>query len=163
MANLHQRDRNEIWPAILQVFALAIFSGILSDCGGAMTSANGGPPPVVPSAMITLCDDGVSGCPAATTFNVGSTRDVLIKVTWERLSQGSHVQTLEIMMPGGGLYQSTQAAVFTDAPVSGTFQTTWVLPVAGTWIQQRNISGDWMIRVSLDGQVINSQMAQINP
>jgi hypothetical protein len=80
-----------------------------------------------------------------------------------RAAQGSRVQTLEIMMPGGGLYQSTQAAVFTDAPASGTFQTTRVLPVAGTWIQQRNMTGDWMIRVSLDGQVINSQMVQVNP
>jgi hypothetical protein len=163
MAILHQHDKNEFRLLISQALALVVLCGGLFGCGGAMTSANGGPPPVVPSAMITLCDDGVSGCPAATTFNVGSTRDVLIKVTWEGLSQGSHVQTLEIMMPGGGLYQSTQAAVFTDAPVSGTFQTTRVLPVAGTWIQQRNISGEWMIRVSLDDQVVNSQMVQINP
>jgi hypothetical protein len=163
MAILQQSGTHGIWLAISRILALAMLSGILSGCGGTMTSANGGPPPVVPSAMIAFCDDGVSGCPAASTFNVGSTRDVLINVSWEGLSQGSHVQTLEILLPGGGLYQSTQAAVFTDAPVSGTFQTTRVLPVAGTWIQQRNITGDWMIRVSLDGQVVNSQMVQINP
>ena len=149
--------------AISAVLAIVLLVALLAGCGGAMTSGNGGgPPPVVPSAMISFCDDGISGCPAATTFQVGSTRDVMIKVSWEGLDEGSHVQTLEILMPGGGLYQSTQAALFAGA-APGTFQTTRVLPVAGTWIQQRNITGEWIVRASLDGQVINSQAVQINP
>jgi hypothetical protein len=130
---------------------------------GSSTANGGGPPPLVPSAAITFCDDGSPNCPSATSFHVASVRDVVIKVSWDNLPQGNHVQTLEIMIPGGGLYQSTQTAFLTDSSSSGLFAATRVLPVAGAWIQQRQMTGDWLVRVSLDGQVVASQILALNP
>lgn len=136
----------------------------LSSCQMGTTSASGGgPPPPVPSAMLTLCDDGDAACAPGTSFSVASLRDLVIKVTWENIPEGNHVQALEIMIPGGGLYQSTQTAFLTDSSSSGSFVVTRMLPVAGTWIQQRRLTGDWLLRVSLDGQVITSQMVALNP
>jgi hypothetical protein len=136
----------------------------LSSCQTGTTSANGGgPPPLVPSAMLTFCDDGTPTCTPGTSFSVASLRDLVIKVTWENIPEGNHVQTLEIMIPGGGLYQSTQTAFLTDSSSAGSFAVMRMLPVAGTWIPQRQITGDWLMRVSLDEQVVTSQMVALNP
>jgi hypothetical protein len=40
--------------------------------------------------------------------------------------------------------------------------TTRTLP-AGAWISQRRITGEWSVRVSLDGKAITSQAVQLNP
>ncbi|MGH9714366.1 MAG: hypothetical protein ACRD5M_13800 [Candidatus Acidiferrales bacterium] len=136
----------------------------LSSCQMGSASANGGgPPPLVPSAIVSFCDDGNPSCTPGTSFSVATLRDLVIKVTWEHVPDGNHVQTLEIMMPGGGLYQSTQTAFLTDSTSAHSLATTRLLPVAGTWIPQRQITGDWLVRVSLDGQVITSQMVAFNP
>jgi hypothetical protein len=149
---------------ILGITAVLLFAVGSSGCMGS-SSANGGgpPPPLVPSAVLTFCDDGGPDCTPATSFSVAAVRDVVIKVSWDNLPAGNHVQTLEILIPGGGLYQSTQTAFLTDASSSGLFAATRVLPVAGAWIQQRQITGDWLVRVSLDDQVVTSQMVALNP
>jgi hypothetical protein len=156
--NTRWNRKNIRWMAIVPVIALG-----LSGCMGSSTANGGGPPPLVPSAVITFCDDGTSNCPSASSFSVASVRDVVIKVSWDNLPAGNHVQTLELLIPGGGLYQSTQTAFLTDASSSGLFAATRVLPVAGTWIQQRQITGDWLVRASLDDQVVASQMVALNP
>jgi hypothetical protein len=148
---------------IFGIAAVLLFAVGSSGCMGSSSADGGGPPPLVPSAAFTFCDDGGPDCTPATSFSVASVRDVVIKVSWDNLPIGNHVQTLEIMIPGGGLYQSTQTAFFTDALSSGLFAATRVLPVAGTWIQQRQITGDWLVRVSLDDQVVASQMVALNP
>jgi hypothetical protein len=148
---------------ILGIAAVLLFAVGSSGCIGSSSANGGGPPPLVPSAAFTFCDDGRPDCTPATSFSVASVRDVVIKVSWDNLSAGNHVQTLEIMIPGGGLYQSTQTAFLTDGSSSGSFAATRVLPVAGTWIQQRQITGDWLVRVSLDDQVVASQMVALNP
>jgi hypothetical protein len=145
---------------IAAVLLLAIGS---SGCMGSSSANSGPPPPPVPSALITFCDDGSSGCTPATSFSVAELRDLVIKVSWENIPDGNHLQTLEILIPGGGLYQSTQTAFLTDSSSSSSFATTRILPVAGTWIPQRQIIGDWIVRVSLDGMVITSQMVALNP
>ena len=145
---------------IAAVLLLAVGS---AGCMGSSSANGGGPPPLVPSAAFTFCDDGGPNCKPATSFSVASVRDVVIKVSWDNLPAGNHVQTLEIMIPGGGLYQATQTAFLTDSSSSGLFAATRVLPVAGTWIQQRQMTGNWLVRVSLDDQVVASQVVALNP
>lgn len=134
-----------------------------SSCMGNSTSANGGPPPPIPSAAISFCDDGTASCTPANSFSVASLRDLVININWENLPDGNHLQSLEILIPGGGLYQSTETAFLTESPSPHTFSAMRLLPVAGTWISQRQITGDWTVRVSLDGQLIATEMVQLNP
>jgi hypothetical protein len=149
---------------IALIVGVIFLASELSGCQMGTTSANGGgPPPPVPSAMISFCDDGDPSCATGTSFSVASLRDLVIKVTWENIPDGNHVQTLEILIPGGGLYQSTQNAFLTDSSSASPFAVTRLLPVAGTWIPQRQMTGEWLVRVSLDGQVITSQMVALNP
>jgi hypothetical protein len=148
---------------VLGIAALLLFAVGSSGCLGSSSANGGGPPPLVPSAMIAFSDDGTPDCTPATSFRVAEMRDLVIKVTWENLPAGNHLQTLEIMIPGGGLYQATRTAFLIDSSSSGTFATTRILSVAGTWIPQRQITGDWVVRASLDDQVIASQIVALNP
>jgi hypothetical protein len=149
--------------SLLGVVAVLLVTVALAGCMESSSANGGGPPPPVPSAAFTFCDDGDPVCTPASSFSVGSVRDLVIKISWDNLPPGNHVQTLEIVMPGGGLYQSTQTAFLTDSASSGLLASTRLLPVAGTWIQQRQMTGDWLVRVSLDDQVVASEMVALNP
>jgi len=162
---LIEQQPNTRWNRrnIFEIAAILLLAVGSVGCMGSSSANGGGPPPLVPSAAFTFCDDGGPDCTPATSFSVASVRDVVIKVSWDNLPAGNHVQTLEIMIPGGGLYQATQTAFLTDSSSSGLFAATRVLPVAGTWIQQRQMTGDWLVRVSLDDQVVASQVVALNP
>ena len=135
----------------------------ITFAGCQMTSADRAAPPAAPTATFTFCDHEASQCEAGAAFSVAATRDLEVEVSWQNVPAGNHVQTLEILAPGGNLYQQTQTPF--QAPESSTTPLVSIqtLPVAGTWIQQRNIMGGWTARVSLDGQVIATQTVGLTP
>jgi hypothetical protein len=149
--------------ALLGCAALCLAAGF-SACQTGMTSGNGGnPPPTVTGATVSFCDDGDGACTAATSFSVASLRDLVINVNWENLSAGNHTQMLEVLQPGGGLYQASQSSFLVSGASQSSLTMTRTLPVAGAWISQRRMTGEWSVRVSLDGKAITSQTVQINP
>jgi len=149
--------------ALLGCAALCLAAGF-SACQSGMTSGNGGnPPPPVTGATVSFCDDGDGACTAATSFSVASLRDLVISVNWENLSAGNHTQMLEVLQPGGGLYQASQSSFLVGGASQSSLTMTRSVPVAGTWISQRRMTGEWSVRVSLDGKAITSQTVQINP
>ena len=149
--------------ALLGSAALCLAAGF-SACQTGMTSGNGGnPPPPVTGATVSFCDDGDGACTAATSFSVASLRDLVISVNWENLSAGNHTQMLEVLQPGGGLYQASQSSFLVGGASQSSLTMTRSVPVAGTWISQRRMTGEWSVRVSLDGKAITSQTVQINP
>ena len=156
------QPRNERRTALLTCAAAAL-AVALSACQGATSANGGGPPPAPTDATISFCDDGAESCTPATSFSVKSMRDLVVSVNWENLSTGAHTQLLEISMPGGGLYQAGQTSFLVGDASQSTMTTTRTLPVAGTWISQRRITGEWSVRVSLDGNAISSQTVQLNP
>jgi hypothetical protein len=148
---------------IVRAACAAVALLLLSSCGGQTMAPIVGGPPLSPSATISFCDDGVEGCVAASTFSVAVVRDLVIKVSWQNVPPGNHVQGMEIMLPGGGLYQSNQTGIFIADAAPGSATTTRILPVGGTWISQRQLTGEWSVNASLDGQPRASQMVQFNP
>jgi hypothetical protein len=149
--------------ALLGCAALCLAAGF-SACQTGMTSGNGGnPPPPVTGATVSFCDNGDGACTAATSFSVASLRDLVISVNWENLSAGNHTQMLEVLQPGGGLYQASQSSFFAGGASQSSLTMTRTVPVAGTWISQRRMTGEWSVRVSLDGKTITSQTVQLNP
>jgi len=152
------------WRTALLGCAAACLAAGFSACQTGTTSGNGGtPPPPVTDATISFCDDGPGSCTPATSFSVASLRDLVISVNWENLSAGNHTQMLEIMQPDGGLYQATTSSFLVGNASQSSLTTTRSLPVAGAWISQRRITGEWSVRVSLDGNAITSQPVQLNP
>lgn len=134
-----------------------------SACQTGSTSTGGNPPPAVTDATVSFCDDGAESCTPATSFSIDSLRDLVVNVNWESLKPGSHTQMIEVMMPNGGLYQGGQSAFLVPDTSNGALTTTRIVPVAATWISQRHITGEWSVRVSLDGKAITTQTVQLNP
>jgi hypothetical protein len=149
---------NSIFLAAVVLFAALQFSGCQ------MTSADGGtPPPAAPSATFSFCDKEAPSCDNETSFSATATRDLEVKVSWQNVPAGSHVQTLEILLPGGNLYQQTQMTFGVQQGFDQPMVAIQTLPVAGTWIQQRHLLGQWTARVSLDGQLIATQTVELTP
>jgi len=129
-----------------------------------MTSADGGtPPPAAPSATFSFCDKEAPSCDNDTSFSATATRDLEVKLSWQNVPAGSHVQPLEILLPGGNLYQQTQMTFGVQQGFDQPMVAIQTLPVAGTWIQQRHLLGQWTARVSLDGQLIATQTVELTP
>lgn len=123
----------------------------------ATTSKKHPPAPAAPVATIHFCGNDVYSSaicdPADNAFSVNTTRDITMFVSWQNVT-GTHVQKLVFIMPNGDPYQA----------ISTTFDTTTgqglqaitpptvsnVLPVSGTWIQQRGITGAWTVQIFLD-------------
>src|ERR1700689_2462938 len=100
-----QSYRNSMFLAAVVLLAALQFSGCQ------MTSADGGtPPPAAPSATFSFCDKEAPSCDNETSFSATATRDLEVKVSWQNVPVGNHIQTLEILLPGGNLYQQTQMA-----------------------------------------------------
>jgi hypothetical protein len=157
-------NKKHFGNTILLAGAVALISIGFSACQMAMTSADGGTPAVSPpSATFLFCDKEASGCSGETSFSAAATRDLEVKVSWKNVPAGNHVQTLEILLPGGNLYQQTQMAFGVPQGSNEPLVAIQTLPVAGTWIQQRNMMGEWTARVSLDGQVVTTQTLELTP
>ena len=114
-------------------------------------------------ATFSFCDKEAPSCDNETSFSATATRDLEVKVSWQNVPAGSHVQTLEILLPGGNLYQQTQMTFGVQQGFDQPMVAIQTLPVAGTWIQQRHLLGQWTARVSLDGQLIATQTVELTP
>src|SRR6267154_2229325 len=113
------------------------------------------------------------------TFPIADLRDLFVFVVWPGVS-GQHVQTVAFLLPGGSMYSSrktrfsiggpspARAPAFNNevspAPAAPHLVAdankvhpegiTTLLPVGGTYITQRNLSGTWRVRVFLDDRLV---------
>lgn len=95
------------------------------------------------------------------SFSVVTTRDVIITTSWRGLTAGPHKEMLALYLPNGQVYQKFQsnmeAATGPDSrhKLHRSFaKVTHVLPVAGSAIQQRNLTGAWSVEVYLDDALV---------
>jgi hypothetical protein len=114
-------------------------------------------------ATVKFCDDETENpnCTAKDTFNLAQIRDLFIWVNWQVVPTGEHTQQLDIFMPQGHALYVRYLGNFqiTEAP-TGTAVVLRPMPVAGTWITQRQLTGTWDVEVSLDGQLVTSKTFQ---
>ncbi|HYD16424.1 MAG TPA: hypothetical protein VEB03_00305 [Candidatus Nanoarchaeia archaeon] len=94
---------------------------------------------------VTFCEVSCS-----TSFSVRKTRDVFIRTNWFGLKAGAHEQKTVLTLPDGSVYQSFTAK-FTSLKKGATVEH--VLPVAGSWIHQRGLKGEWKASIYLDGEL----------
>jgi len=160
---LHLPRMSKVSPGRLMLLACVLLATTNFSACQQMSSADGGAQPAAPTAAFTFCDHQSSECEPGTTFSVAATRDLEAEVSWKNVPPGNHVQTLEFLAPGGNLYQQAQTPFQASASSTTPLVSIQTLAVAGTWIQQRNIMGEWTARVSLDGQVIASQTVELTP
>jgi hypothetical protein len=149
-------------PAALLAVLLCGLVGTIGCTEMATPPGNANPSnPAKPSAVVSFCNSTDPACTPAASFSVNSLRDLNIVVQWQNLPAGNHLQTLNVLIPASGLYQSFADNFQVAAGSQGTASITRALPVAGTWISQRSLTGNWQVQVSLDGQVAATQGLQL--
>lgn len=115
------------------------------------------------AATLKFCDDetGNPACTSKDTFSLAQIRDLFIWVNWEGVPTGPHTQQLDIFMPQGhALYvRYSDGFQITDTPV-GSALVLRSMPVGGTWITQRQLTGTWEVDASLDGKLVSSKTFQ---
>ena len=82
-------------------------------------------------------------------FRATRVRVLKIEVDWLTLV-GAHTQQLELITPDGSIYQRFNVPV---ESVTGRATVETPVPVAGTWITQHSLEGEWQVRVYLDEAV----------
>jgi hypothetical protein len=154
----HAKKTVQAFSATLGCLAMG-----LAGCANTGTTQTTQPAPQPTSAMVQVCDSTPSGCAAGTAFSLATLRDLQISVSWSHVPTGTHTQTLEVLEPGGGLYQATTQAFAIDQDPDGPATTLETLPVSGTWMTERGRTGAWSLRISLDNVPYATQQVQLNP
>jgi len=161
------------WKLLKSAFFAVALGGALVSAGCAgLQQANGGggnlagggaPTPAV--AAVTVCDSGNSHCqPNAANFSLASVPDLNVAVNWTNVTPGNHSQEIRLLMPNGNVYQRFENSFLVPATdTAGTASVSHFIPVSGTFIAQRQITGGWKLEVSLDGKVATVSDLQFNP
>jgi len=137
---------------------------VVGGCQMESSGNGGGNPPPPTSATVSVCNDGTPDCPAATSFSVSGLRDLVVSVAWDNVPSGHHVQTVALFLPGGEIpYQQADLAFLIPDGAVGSFSSTRVVPVAGTAIPQRQLTGAWSVQASLDGQPVATLPVEFTP
>jgi hypothetical protein len=80
-------------------------------------------------------------------FSPARLNTLVVVVDWRTLV-GAHVQRLELITPAGSLYQRFKSDV---QSADGRASVETPVPMAGTWITEFQIFGEWTVNVYLDG------------
>lgn len=145
--------------ALLLGAAATIF---LAGCAQATDHA-----PIAPAAQpvamtVSLCDSGENGCSSGSSFQLSVIRDLGVGVDWKNIPGGTHTQQIALVQPNGVVYQTVSHSFGVADNQLGAPRIADVIPIAGTFITERDQVGEWSIEVSLDGQTMGTQKFQFN-
>ena len=164
-----RRSRARPWSARgVLLAAMACCSLTLAGCGAAGTTSitppgGGGSSASAAGAVVSFCDSSGSSCTPTSSFSVNSLRELGITVTWSNVPAGTHAQTLALLLPNGNVYQAIESSFLVSSAPTGSSTVVRSIPVAGTFIPQRYLTGLWTVKVSLDDQPVTSQTLRLDP
>jgi len=121
------------------------------------------PTPGQIQAAVTICDSSAAHCTAGSSIQLQFARDLEVVVNWQNVPAGTHTQKVSFLLPGGDLYQAVEKSFAVAEGSGGPVSTMQVLPLAGTWITQRRLTGVWSVALELDGQPMGTQTVQFTP
>jgi len=128
----------------------------------------------VARATVFFCENSNVACRTGINdFKVDDLRDLYVFVAWGNLS-GEHTQQLRFVLPNGDAYQTLESKFTTLASTNsenvqvaarsrGEPTVANVLPVAGTHISQRSLTGTWTVEVLLDGKLVTRTSLILRP
>jgi len=152
------RHRSSGFWRLLSLAAAVVFSGC------AQTDAPVVPPAAQPVAMaVKLCDSSSEGCSGSGSLSIGTMRDLSLDVEWQNVPAGTHTQQIALVQPNGVVYQTVSHGFSVPDGTLGSPALNDVIPVAGTFITQRSLTGQWSVEISLDGKTIGVQSFQFAP
>jgi hypothetical protein len=159
--------------AMRRVLLATAFGWLLAACGCAgMQQSNGtgglpGSPTITPAtAAVTICDATQSNCQSSTAaFSLSSPKvpDLNIVVDWADVPSGTHSQEIRLLMPNGDVFQKLQNTFVVTTNGTGRASVSRNIPISGSFIADRQITGGWKVEVSLDGNTTTTGNLQLNP
>jgi len=132
--------------------------------GGCATRTSTTPPvtSVLPLELtLRVCDSGTPDCAGEANFSLGPLRDLQVNADWKNMPGGTHTQEIAFLLPNGVVYQTLSHGFGIAEGTFGAPTISDAMPVAGTYITQRGLTGDWTVQISLDGAVVGSQKFQL--
>ena len=141
--------------------------GAIQQPGSSGTPGSAGGPTDVPgTAAVSFCNAAQTGCQSQSanfSMTTSNIPDLNIKVDWASVLPGTHSQEIRLMMPNGDLFQRLQDTFVVPASSNGSATVNRNIPIAGSFISQRQITGGWKVDVSLDGKAKASGDLELNP
>ena len=147
---------------------MVAFVATTAVLGGCATSPSPQAPVVVANnpqlaLAVRVCDSGTPNCTGQTTFSLGSLLDLQVNADWKNMPGGTHTQEIAFLLPNGVVYQTVSHGFGVAEGTFGAPTISDAMPVAGTYITQRELTGDWTVQISLDGAVVGTQTIQFQP
>lgn len=133
-----------------------------AGCAQGMDPALAARSPQPVAMTVSLCDSGETGCSSGTSFRLSVIRDLGVGVDWKNVPGGTHTQQIALVQPNGVVYQTVSHSFGVPDNKLGAPKIADVIPIAGTFITQRDQVGEWSIEVSLDGQTVGTQKFQFD-
>jgi hypothetical protein len=112
---------------------------------------------------VSVCNRTPNGCVEGNSFSLATLRDFSVRAQWSNVPQGTHTALIEFLAPGGAAYQTRHVAFAVGETDGGSAATDTIVPVSGSMIAQRGVTGMWTVRVSLDGLWFTTQAVDIEP
>ena len=158
--SLSRTMRRKTRDGVVLTIAVLLGLGLMLafGCGQYQASL---PPPGSPTAAVSFCDKTESGCTTSGSFAVGGTRSLSVGIEWTNLTPGTHSQKVSFVMPSGDEYQTFETSFVVADGSSVPVTMSQELPIEGTWIAQRRLTGMWQVNYFLDGQPMGSQAVQL--
>ena len=153
--------RKRTRDGLVLTVALLLGLGLLMAFGCGQYQTSMPPTPGSPSAAVSFCNQTENGCAASGSFAVGGTRSLNVAIEWQNLSAGTHSQKVSFLMPNGDEYQTFETSFVVADGSTSPVSMSQELPIEGTWIAQRRLTGMWQVNYFLDGQPMGSQAVQL--
>jgi len=145
-----------------------------SGCAGAGIATNGsgtpgggtGPTVTPATAMVSFCNTAQANCQSQSanfSLKTSNIPTLNIKVDWANVAAGTHSQEMRLLLPNGYLYERLQNTFAVPRSGDGSASVNRNIPIVGSYIAQRRITGGWKVRVSLDGKVITTGDLRLDP
>jgi hypothetical protein len=152
-------------PATVTLTVTSVTDNTKSATAAITITASNVPGPV--GVIVKFCDDetGNPDCTAKDTFSLSQIRDLFIWVNWQNVSTGTHTQTTDIydLQFSSSPFAMYRITFTVASSPEGSAQTLVVLPVGGTFITQRQLTGTWTVKVSLDSVLMDTETFQFTP
>jgi hypothetical protein len=76
---------------------------------------------------------------------------------------GNHTETLTVLMPSGEEYPETRTGFRVPDGSKDAFPEMRAIPISDLRNAQKRVTGDWTVRLFLDGKLLETETFEMRP
>jgi hypothetical protein len=116
-----------------------------------------------PVASISFCAASAQTCVPAASFSVASTRELAIRAWTTGVPLGNHTETLSVLMPGGEEFPESRTGFRVPDGSKDALPEMRTIPIADLRTAHKRVIGNWTVRLSLDGKLLETETFEMRP